>query len=86
MDGDQQPDGTVPVLYRWDGKHLVLYLMDEKATKAAINAKRIAGTVESGEFGDATITADQATLDAFMAGREGTALFSSKFAVLTRMD
>ncbi len=85
-DADGQPPGTIPVLYRGSGRHITLYLMDEKATKDAINSGKIAGTVESGQYGDATITADQATLDKFIASPAGLALFTDKFAELTRMD
>jgi hypothetical protein len=78
--------GTIPVLYRREGKHVSLYLMDEKATKAAINAGHVKGTVGSGDFGDATITADQPDLDRFLMSKEGMALFSDKFAELTKME
>jgi len=86
-DADLQPSGTVPLLYKRDGSHhLTLYMMDEDATKAAIKAGKIKGTVEPGQFGDATITADQPQLDAFMGSQAGLALFSDKFATMTRMD
>jgi hypothetical protein len=83
---EEQPPGTIPVVYRMNGKHLSLYLMDEKATKAAITAGRIKGTVGSGDYGDATITAEQPELDRFLSSAEGQALFSDKFAELTKMD
>lgn len=84
---DEQPPGTVPVLYELDSSHhLTLYLMDEDKTKAVITAGKIKGTVGQGQFGDATITADQPALDAFVGSREGLALFTDKFAVMTRMD
>jgi len=83
---DDGPDGTIPVLYRFEGRRLTLYLMNEDATKDAIKAKKITGTVEPGQFGDATITADQQELDRFVTSGEGQKLFSDKFAVLTRMD
>jgi len=85
-DDEEQPPGTIPVLYRTSGKHLTLYLMDEKATKAAIAAGKVKGTVGSGDYGDATITADQPELDRFLSSPGGLALFSDKFAELTKMD
>jgi hypothetical protein len=85
-DEDDASHGSVPVLYRFEGNRLVLYLMDEDATKAAIRAHQIAGTVEDGQFGDATITAAPKELDAFLASRKGAALFGERFATLTRMD
>lgn len=84
-DDNDPPRGTVPVLYRFESPNrLVLYLMDEDATKAAIRAHQITGTVEEGQFGDATITATPKELDAFMASRRGAALFREHFATLTR--
>jgi hypothetical protein len=62
----------------------VLYQMNEDATKAAIKAGKIKGDVGQGQFGDAVITADQAALDAFIASPQGAALFSEKFATLTK--
>lgn len=86
-DAEEQPPGTIPVLYKFDGsRHLTLYLMNEDATKAAIKAGKINGKVEPGQFGDATITADQPELDAFMGSTAGLTLFSDKFATMTRMD
>ncbi|MGN6516297.1 MAG: hypothetical protein ACTHLR_10725 [Rhizomicrobium sp.] len=86
-DDSDPPRGTVPVLYRFEGPNrVVLYLMDEDATKAAIRAHQIAGTVEEGQFGDASITATPKELDAFMASRRGAALFREHFATLTRTD
>ena len=79
--------GTVPLLYRFDGPtHLSLFLMDEDATKAAIKAHRITGTVEEGQFGDAVITAQPKELDAFMASKRATQLFGERFATLTRIE
>jgi hypothetical protein len=80
------PSGTVPVLYRLDGKgRMTLYLMDETATKAAITAGKIKGTIEKGSMGDATITADPAELDAFMQSPEALALFDKPFFILRKM-
>lgn len=86
-DEEDAARNTMPLLYRFEGPNrLVLYLMDEDATKAAIQTHRIAGTVEPGQFGDATITASPKDLDAFMASKRGTALFGERFATLTKME
>jgi hypothetical protein len=78
---------NVPLLYRMDGPNrIALFLMDEDAAKAAIQAHDISGTVESGQFGDATITAGSKDLDAFMASRKGVALFGERFATLTKIE
>jgi hypothetical protein len=85
-DEDNHP-GTIPLLYRFEGPNrLVLYLMDEDATKAAIQAHKITGTVEQGQFGDATITASPKELDSFLATKKGAALFGERFATLTKME
>jgi hypothetical protein len=84
---DDDRPGTIPLLYRFEGPNrLVLYLMDEDATKAAIQSHKIAGTVEQGQFGDATITASPKELDAFLATKKGAALFGERFATLTKME
>ncbi|HEY2032093.1 MAG TPA: hypothetical protein VGH02_00250 [Rhizomicrobium sp.] len=86
-DEEDMARNTMPLLYRFDGpNHLTLYLMDEDATKAAIQAHKIAGTVEPGQFGDAVITALPKELDAFMASKKGAALFGERFATLTKME
>jgi len=86
-DDDDDHRGTIPLLYRFEGPNrLVLYLMDEDAAKAAIQAHKIAGTVEPGQFGDATITASPKELDAFMATKKGASLFGERFATLTKME
>jgi hypothetical protein len=86
----EDPDaqqGNVPLLYRMDGPNRIsLFLMDEDAAKAAIQARDVAGTVESGQFGDATITAAPKDLDAFMASKKGVALFGERFATLTKIE
>lgn len=84
---DKTAQNTTPLLYKIsdDGK-LTLYMLDEKATAAAIKAGKIQGTVEPGEDGDVTITAEPDDLDAFFQTPEGIALFSKQFAVLTRAD
>jgi hypothetical protein len=82
--GKNEQRGTIAFLYRQEGSSLVLYQMNEDATKAAIKAGKIQGDVGQGQFGDAVITADQAALDAFIASPQGVALFSEKFATLTK--
>ena len=91
VDADNASDnglngGSVPVLYKV-GKHhtLTLYLLDEDKVKAAIQAGKIAGTVEPGDYGDVKITADAAALDAFMATPEAAKLFKD-FVVLKRAE
>ena len=78
--------GFIPLLYTI-GKHrtLSLYLLDEDKVKAAITAGKIAGTVETGNFGDVTITADAHALDAFMATPEAAKLFKV-FVVLHKAE
>ena len=78
--------GAIPLLYKF-GKHhtLTLYLLDEDKVKAAIAAGKIAGTVEKGDFGDVTITADAAALDAFFATAEAAKLFKL-FVVLHKAE
>jgi hypothetical protein len=81
------PAGTVPVLYKIDAKGVMtLCLMDEKAAKDAITAGKIKGTIEKGEYGDATITADPAALDKFLQSPAGLALFKKPFVTLHRME
>jgi len=85
QDDSGQPPGTIPVLRKFDDRrHVTFYLMDEDATKAAIKAGKIKGVVEPGQFGDATITADAGTLNAFMSSPAGLALFTEKLATLAR--
>ncbi|HTW36821.1 MAG TPA: hypothetical protein VMD53_19540 [Rhizomicrobium sp.] len=78
-------DNTIPMLYRFTDDALVLYLVDETAAKNAIKAGKLQGTVESGEFGDVTITAAPGELDAFMASPAGRALFTRPLAILRKM-
>jgi hypothetical protein len=86
-DDEDEARGTVPLLYRFEGANrIVIYLMDEDSAKAAIQAHKIAGSVEQGQFGDATITASPKDLDAFMATRKGASLFGERFATLTKME
>ena len=80
------PAGTIPVLYRLDARgRLLLFTLDEDATKNAIRAHRIAGTAGTSGTGDAVITADAPALDKFFRSPAGLALFKSQFQILTRM-
>jgi hypothetical protein len=75
-----------PVLYRINGDGaLVLYLIDEKAAKAAIISGKIAGTIEQGQYADVVLTAAPADLDAFMSTPEGRALFVKPLIILRRV-
>jgi hypothetical protein len=86
-DTEDETPNTMPMLYRFDGpRRLTLFFMGEDATKAAIKSGAIKGIVEPGQFGDATITADPKSLDAFMATKKAAALFDAKFATLTKME
>ncbi len=81
------PGGTIPVLYRIDAKgRITLYLTDETATKAAIKAGKIKGTIGKGDSGDAVITADPAALDKYMASSAAAALFTKPFSTLHKID
>ncbi|HWA92841.1 MAG TPA: hypothetical protein VG889_22610 [Rhizomicrobium sp.] len=86
-DDDEMSKQNIPFLYSFgaDGT-LTLSLLDEKAVAAAIQAGKIAGTVEKSSMGDVTITAEPAALDAFFATKEGAALFSSKLVTLKRVN
>ena len=76
---------NTPLLYRFDrGGRLTLYLINEKAAKDAIAAGKIEGTVETGDYGDVTITAAADKLDAFFASKDGAALFTEKLVTLRR--
>lgn len=68
-------NANIPLLYTLKGRTLTLYLLDENATKAAIRAGTIKGTVGQGDSGDAVITASAKELDAFMARPEAAKLF-----------
>ena len=89
-DGGKPPDpklAHVPVLYRVNGDgSLLLYLIDEEAARNAISKGTIAGSVEPGDFGDVTITAAPAALDAFFASDAGRALFTKPLAILQRVN
>jgi len=89
-DNGRQPEaklGHVPVLYKANGDgFLALYLIDEPAARAAIARRALAGTVEPGEYGDVTITADPAALDAFFSGSAGRALFDKPLGTFQRVN
>ena len=79
-------DTSIPLLYSFGRHHrLTLYMLDEDKVKAAIKAGRIAGTIETGDFGDVKITAEPAALDAFFATPEAADLFKV-FVVLRRAE
>ncbi len=78
---------TFPLLYRTSGDgRVTLYLVDEDAAKAAIQAGKIKGEIEPGEFGDVHITADAAALDAFFASPQGLALFTKPLLTMRRAE
>jgi len=84
---ENAPAGTVPVLYRRDAKGALTFaLMDETAVKAEIAAGRIKGTVEKGQLGDATITADVKWLDAFFSTPGAARLFASPMFTVHRAE
>lgn len=79
-------DRTFPILYRMDDDGaLALYIIDEPAAKNAIKAGKIAGTIESGDYGDVVLTAPPGALDAFMASPDGRALFTRPVAVFKKV-
>jgi hypothetical protein len=83
---DNSARGTVPLFYRVekDGR-VSLFLMSEDAAKNAIQRGLVAGTIEPGNLGDVSITADADNLDKFFGSDDGAALFTQKFATLTKM-
>ncbi len=83
---DIESKKSFPLLYRLTGKNrLALLLLDEKKTAEAIRAGKIKGTVESGSYGDVTLTADGVELDAFLSSKDGLALFTPLLE-LTRVE
>jgi hypothetical protein len=85
-DSSQQPPGSIPILYRLDARgRMLLFMLDEDATKKAIRAGRIAGTTGKSDTDDAVITADGPALDKFFRSPAGLALFKSPFETLTKM-
>lgn len=83
-----QSPGYIPVLYRFDAKDkLEIFIPDDGATSAAIDAHKIAGTLDNGTTDHSTlITADGPALDKFFRSPAGLALYKKPFAVLTRMN
>jgi hypothetical protein len=80
------PAGTIPLLYRLDARgRLLLFTLDEDATKDAIRAHKIAGTLGTSGSGDAVITADAPALDKFFRSPAGLALFKNQFQIMTKM-
>lgn len=78
---------NIPLFYRYTGtRKLTLYLIDEKKAADAVRSKKISGTVEKGDFGDVHFTADAAEQNKFFASKDGAALFTTSFAVLTKAD
>lgn len=82
---DTESKKAFPLLYRINGDGaLVIYLLDEKKTAAAIKAGKIAGTIEPGADGDIVLTAAAADLDAFFQTPDGRALFVKPLVILKR--
>ena len=83
---DSAVQKNIPALYRVNGDGaLVIYLMDEKRVGAAIQANKIAGTVDTAKYGDTTITASAADLDTFMGSADGRALFNAPLIILRKV-
>jgi hypothetical protein len=79
-------NASFPLLYKFGSHHkLTLYLLDEDKVKEAIKAGKIAGIIETRDFGDVKITADAAALDAFFATPEAAKLFKV-FVVLRKAE
>ena len=78
-------NANIPLLYVVKGRTLTLYLLDEDKIKAAIKAGKIAGTVGTGDNGDAVITAGAAELDGFLARPDAAQYFQRMF-VLRKVD
>ena len=78
-------DAIFPLRYTVKGRTLTLYILDEDKVKAAVQSGRIAGTIESGDAGDVTLTADAKTLDAFFAA-PGIAQYYNVYLVLKKTE
>ncbi len=79
--------GTVPLLYHAEPDGSVnLFLISEDKAKEAIQSGEVAGTIEPGDIGDVTLTAEPDDLDKFFATEDGAALFTEKFATLTKVS
>lgn len=73
-------------LYRSDSKgNFTLYQMDDKAVAALIKAGAIAGDVEPGQDGDVRLTANAASLDAFMRTPRADKLFSKALVTMAKV-
>jgi hypothetical protein len=64
-----------PLRYTLKGRTLTLYMLDEDKVKAAIQAGKIAGTVEPGDTGDVVLTAEAKALDAYFASPAAARLY-----------
>lgn len=82
---DEYKNANIPLLYTIKGRTLTLYLFDEAKVKEAIKAGEIAGTVAQGDYGDVTLTADAAALDAWLARPEAVKMFKA-FLVMKRTE
>ncbi len=79
-------DNSFPLLYRFAGHDtLTLAIIDEDAARAAIKSGKIAGSIESGQYGDIELTPPPGELDKFMASAAGRALFVKPLVVLHRV-
>ena len=77
---------NIPMLYRFGHRgRLTLYMIGEDAAAAAIKAGKIEGIVDQDKFGDVTITAPADKLDAFLASKDGAALFTEKLLEMKRV-
>ncbi|MBV9046226.1 MAG: hypothetical protein JO294_13955 [Alphaproteobacteria bacterium] len=81
-----KPQGTIPVLYRFDRGVLTLAAMDEEKVKAAIRAGKLKGVIGKGDYGDAMITGDPKTLDKLLTTAAGLSLFAPPFYTLRKVD
>jgi len=72
-----------PVLYRIDGSRLFIYLIDEHAAAAAVEAGKVSGETSGS---DVRITADAKASDAFFTSVEGAALFSAELGSFAKVE
>lgn len=81
-----ETENSFPVFYRIEADGtLTLYLIDADAAKAAIKGGKIAGEIQSGDFGDVSLTAAPRDLDDFFASGGGRKLFKKPFLVMHRV-
>lgn len=84
---DPKDTGNIPLLYRYrNARTVALYLIDEKKAADAVRAKKISGTVEQGDNGDVRFTATAAEQDKFFQSKDGAALFTKPWMVLTKAN